>query len=686
MMPNRLADELSPYLRKHAENPVDWYPWSDEAFELARQTGKPVFVSIGYTTCHWCNVMEEESFSDPAVGKLLNDSFVNIKVDREERPDVDAVYMAACQTLNNGRGGWPLSVFLDHERRPFFAGTYFPKKSVDGRIGLMDLVSRIRYLWLNSYDSLLRSSAELTQAIGSTPKAPADSASKEAAPSSTRLAASVFDYLEAAYDVDKGGFGPAPKFPTPHALMFLMRHARKTGQEGTLMMALDTLRAMRRGGIYDHLAGGVHRYSTDDSWLVPHFEKMLYDQALLSMAYAEAWQVSGDEEFARVAREMLDCTLRDFSSAGGGFHSAWGADSTGPDGRMQEGAFYLWTHDAIKDTLGTQADNFINAFNVRPEGNFPNPAANNGGSLGQNILHLSPDMELPEGELMDCIVKLHEARKQRHLPELDDKVLTDCNGLIIAALASSGRALGESRYIDAASRAASFVLKELRPNGRLMHRWHGGHGGQQSGSPASAKQVAVDANADDYAFMAWGLLQLHQATRRQVWLDEAVALLDELIDGFLDPQEGGFWFTHARSKDLPVRRKEIYDGATPSANSVALSCLIKVGRLTGRKDMQEVGHGIITAMGHRVEATPSAHTMLAIGALLHQGPVTEVTIEGRPDADDTHALLDALDRTFLPETVVRFNEKNSQARALVCSGSECQPPVQSPSHMLQHLD
>jgi len=671
-MPNRLANEQSPYLRKHAENPVDWHPWGDEAFELARREDKPVFLSIGYTTCHWCNVMEEESFSDPEAAALLNDAFINIKVDREERPDVDAVYMAACQILNSGRGGWPLSIFLDHERRPFFAGTYFPKVSREGQTGLMDMVPRIKYIWLNDRESLLRSSAEITRAIG----APPEEAGGDI-PKGAELARAAYSELEESYDSEYGGFGMAPKFPTPHMLMLLMRRQGKTEERRALDMAAHTLRAMRRGGMYDQLGGGFHRYSTDRKWLVPHFEKMLYDQSLLMMALAEARLATGEQEFERVAREVAACLLRDFISPEGAFYSAWGADSTDASGKFREGAFYLWTKAGVREALGPEADGLIASFNIKPEGNFTDPF---GEALEEeNILHLSPDAGLPNESLQEAITELYEWRGRhasRVPPELDDKVLADWNGLAIAAFAKCGRAFGEPSYIDVARRAAEFLLNDMSPGGRLMHRWHSGH-------------IMVDANCDDYAFLIWGLIELHQATLDEKWLSEARRLTGELMEGFHDPVDGGFWFTHAGARGLPVRRKEIYDGATPSGNSVMLMNLARLGRLLGDSALEDAARGVLGAFGSRAAGTPSAYSMLAIGAELLDGPMTEVTIEGRtPDSDggyDTRAMLGALSGRLLPHVVVRLRLKEQPAVAHVCTGRECLPPVSGIEEMLASL-
>ena len=666
-MSNKLINEQSPYLRKHAGNPVDWHPWGDEAFELARSQDKPVFLSIGYTTCHWCNVMEEESFSDPEAAGLLNEAFVCIKVDREERPDIDAVYMAACQMFNNGRGGWPLSIFLDHDRRPFFAGTYFPKESRQGQLGLMDMVPRIRYIWLNDRQSLLRSSAEIIEAMGRAPE-PIDGDT----PAGGELANAAYAELEVSYDSLHGGFGMAPKFPTPHKLMLLLRRGAGKGDEQSLRMATHTLGAMRRGGMCDHLGGGFHRYSTDERWLVPHFEKMLYDQALLMMAYTDAFLATGEAEFSRVATEVASCLLRDFISPEGAFYSAWSADSLDAAGRLREGAFYVWRESDVRDTLGPRTDEFMAAFNIKPEGNFTDPFGE--AEAGENVLHLSPGATLPDGKLQAMIDELYKARQRRALPELDDKVLTDWNGLTIAAFARFGAAIGEPTYIQVAKRAADFLLDVLMPGGKLMHRWR-------------ASDVQVEANADDYAFLIWGLVELHQGTLEERWLEEAGRLAREFIEGFYDAGGGGFWFTAHGQEDLPVRRKETYDGATPSGNSVMLMNLVRLGCLLEDSALEEAARGLFEAFGPLALGSPSAYCMLAMGSELLNGSLHEVTIEGRAPGSiersgDTRLMHEAISGRLVPNVVVCLREKEQDAVAHVCSGSQCHPPVSSPEELL----
>jgi uncharacterized protein YyaL (SSP411 family) len=488
---NRLIEEKSPYLLKHAHNPVDWYPWGEEAFRRARGEDKPIFLSVGYTTCHWCNVMEDESFSDPEVAALMNEAFVSVKVDREERPDVDAIYMAVCQMLT-GAGGWPLTVIMTPEEKPFFAGTYFPKHSRFGRIGMMEFIPRVRELWKDEREKVFSSAENITASLERVSEnEPGGELGEEALHAAYRS-------LKGTFDPEHGGFGSSPKFPIPHNLRFLLRYWRRTGEGDALSMVEKTLRAMRLGGMYDQLGFGFHRYSTDREWLVPHFEKMLYDQALLSMAYAEAYQATKKEEYAEVVREVLSFVEKEMISPEGAFYSAWSADSEGEEGR-----FYLWRKEEVHDVLeDEQAEMLVKALNIESRGNYVDEMR--GERTGDNILHLkrtlpevAEELGAVEADIRSAMDSLYEQRKKREHPELDDKVLTDWNGLMIAALAMASGALGERHYLVLASRAADFILTGMRDReGRLLHRYRMG-------------EAAVRACADDYAFLTW----THRALR-----------------------------------------------------------------------------------------------------------------------------------------------------------------------------
>ncbi|HEX9596819.1 MAG TPA: thioredoxin domain-containing protein, partial [Anaerolineales bacterium] len=495
---NRLIFEKSPYLLQHARNPVDWYAWGPEAFEKARAGDKPVFLSIGYSTCHWCHVMAHESFEDTTVARLMNEAFVCIKVDREERPDVDQIYMSVCQAMT-GSGGWPLTVIMAPDKRPFFAGTYFPKKSMHQRIGMTELVPRVADLWRNQRASLLENANKMMDFLK-------DNANPKAGdPLGAEVLNQAFQQLSGRYDSQFGGFGQAPKFPSPHNFTFLLRYWQRTQEPSALQMVENTLQQMRLGGIYDHVGFGFHRYSTDSQWLLPHFEKMLYDQALLALAYLETFQATGKPEYAATAREIFTYVLRDMTSPEGGFYSAEDADSEG-----EEGLFYLWREDELRDVLGEEdGDWVITRFGVQEGGNFHDQAT--GRKTGDSILHLKIPLapasqkqergEDAEAERWQTIrQKLFDVREERIHPLKDDKILTDWNGLMVAALSRGAAALSEPEYAAAAARAADFILTRLRtPDGALLKRYRLG-------------EAALPAHADDYAFMIWGLIELYEAT------------------------------------------------------------------------------------------------------------------------------------------------------------------------------
>ena len=522
-MPNHLIAEKSPYLLQHAHNPVDWYPWGREAFEKARGEDKPIFLSVGYATCHWCHVMAHESFEDEEVARQLNQSFVSIKVDREERPDIDQVYMSVCQALT-GRGGWPLSIFMTPEAKPFFAGTYFPKTSRLGMSGFTELLAQIAALWKRDRGRILSAAEQTIQGIQ--PKTASVPGGITLNDQTLNLG---YDQLKKAFDPTWGGFGAAPKFPTPHHLTFLLRQyiRHPASQDHTIIE--KTLQAMRFGGVFDQIGWGFHRYSVDEKWMVPHFEKMLYDQALLAMAYTEAYQALKNPFHAQVSREIFEYVLRDMTSPEGGFYSAEDADSEG-----EEGLFYLWTHQQVKDVLGRDsADLFCRFYNITPAGNFEE---------GRNIpyLSISPEefalkenMELEELEtrLAGAREQLFSVREKRIHPLKDDKILTSWNGLMIAALAKGTQALGDPVYAQAAGKAARFILENMRtPEGGLYRRFREG-------------QVAYPGFLDDYAFFIWGLIELYETLFDIRFLEEAVALNQRLIDLFWDQEKGGCYFT-----------------------------------------------------------------------------------------------------------------------------------------------
>jgi len=599
---NRLIGEKSPYLLQHAHNPVDWYPWSAEAFARAKAEGKPVFLSVGYSTCHWCHVMERESFERQDVAELLNRHFIAIKVDREERPDLDAIYMHATQ-LMTGQGGWPNSVWLTPAGKPWFAGTYFPREDSFGRPGFKTVLKRLAEVWRTRRKDVEQQAEKLSEAVR---QLSAGLAGGGAATVSRDAAAQAVAQLRGDFDEPFGGFGAAPKFPPHGALRLLLAEHRRTGDPGLLKMVTKTLDAMAGGGIRDHLGGGFHRYATDRRWRVPHFEKMLYDNAQLARIYAEACRAAGRQEYRRVAEEVLEWVLREMTGPAGGFHSALDADSDG-----EEGKFYLWRREEIVEVLGADdGELFCRAYGVQETGNFRDEAT--GRQAGTNILHLPRPLEacakaeaLPVADLRERLrvgrARLLARRDRRARPLRDDKVLTGWNGLMIGSFAYAGRQLGRPRYVEAAAKAARFVLANLRKDGRLLRTWRGG-------------QARLAAYLDDYAFLADGLIELHQATGRKQWLDEAEALAAAMDTHYRDPN-GGFFFTAADHEDLLVRSKSPFDQAIPSGNAVASHVLVRLGRLTGRKRYLHQAGACLAAFWGSVQRMPQG----AVGMLLAAG-------------------------------------------------------------------
>ena len=689
--PNRLIHEKSPYLLQHAYNPVNWYPWGAEAFERARKEDKPIFLSIGYSTCHWCHVMERESFEDHEVAKFMNEAFVSIKVDREERPDLDHIYMTACQILT-GSGGWPLTIIMTPDKRPFFAATYIPKETRFGRMGMMDLIPRVRQVWKERRDDVLNSADKILAALKTVEKEPLG----EEPDSSTLDKA--YEELAGRFDESFGGFGKAPKFPTPHNFFYMLRYWKRTGSQKALEMVEKTLLEMRQGGIYDHVGFGFHRYSTDQEWLVPHFEKMLYDQAMLAMAYVEAYQVTGKENYKNTAEEIFTYVLRDMTAGTGGFYSAEDADSEGVEGK-----FYVWTKEEIRAVLPEEeADFFIKVFHVDERGNFQEEAT--GERTGANILHLkkslsqiASDLRISEKKLRDRLEaarqKLFAVREKRLHPYKDDKILTDWNGLMIAALAKGSRVFGDATYAQGARKAVDFIFDQMRSsNGRLLHRFRDG-------------QAGITANVDDYAFFIWGLIELYETTFDVPYLKTAMELNEEMLKHFWDGKSGGLFFTPDDGEDLIVRKKEIYDGAVPSGNAVAMLNLLRLARLTGQSLLEERAMKIGRAFSKAVEQFPSGYTQFLIAVDFGIGPCYEVVIAGHSEAEDTENMLKALNTRFIPNKVALFRPTDTEApeidslaeyvkhqvslegkaTAYVCMNFSCNQPTTEVDKMLEFM-
>ncbi len=688
---NRLGSERSPYLLQHRANPVDWYAWGDKAFAAAKAENKPVFLSIGYSTCHWCHVMTHESFEDPAIAALMNRTFVNIKVDREERPDIDAVYMTVCQAIT-GSGGWPLTIIMTPDKKPFFAGTYFPPESRHGRIGMPELTDRIDDLWTNRKQDLLKSADKVTQLLRNY-SLPAAGALSEIS-----LLTAALDELTSDYDPVHGGFGGAPKFPTPQKLIYLLRYWKRFKDDQALQMVEKTLQGMRQGGIYDHVGFGFHRYATDATWLLPHFEKMLYDQAMIAVACLETYQATGREEYAQTAREIFGYVLRDLRSPQGGFYSAEDADSEG-----EEGKFYVWTKAEVEQVLTQQEASIWNRiYCVESGGNYHDEASNQ--KIGSNIFHLKqplhawamqlkmPDYEL-QALLEKCRHKLYRVREKRVHPFLDDKILTDWNGLMIASLALGARVLNNHQYEIAARAAADFILSTLRDDqGNLLHCCRN-------------NEAAIPAFLDDHAFLIWGLIELYQTGFDVKYLEAAIVLNDHLLQRFWDDRDGGFFFTANDHEELLFRKKSIHDGAIPSGNSVSAMNLLRLARLTGNTQLEQKTERIGSAFTGLIKQSPSSVAFYLTALDYLMGPSHEIVIAAEQDSRAVKAVNQALSGRFLPNKVVMLVPDSSQAAAIrkiapftasfkgekgkaliyVCTGRSCKKPTTDIEEMIDLL-
>ena len=700
---NKLAEEKSPYLLQHAENPVDWYPWGPEAFEKARAENKPIFLSIGYSTCHWCHVMERESFENERIAEILNRGYIAIKVDREERPDVDRIYMTFVQATTGG-GGWPMSVWLTPDLQPFFGGTYFPPENRYGHPGFASILTQIEDAWRTSREQIRRIRARSGRAAPEARVRWSPGAPRASTPASLD---SGFFVFRRTFDPDKGGFGGAPKFPRPSVFDFLLRYHRRTRNQEALDMALLTLREMAKGGMNDQLGGGFHRYSVDERWFVPHFEKMLYDQAQLASSYLHAFQISGDPQYAEVARTIFDYVLRDMTDAGGGFYSAEDADSVidPEEPRVKgEGAFYVWSDEEIRALVPEpEAGWFCHRYGVADGGNVANDPHQE--FTNRNILYEAATLEetarqfdRPLEEIRDGIDRakrmLLEARSARVRPHLDDKILTSWNGLMISALALGGAVLDEPRYAEAARRAAEFLLERMyNPRtGVLLRRYR-------------QDDAAIPGFLDDYALFAQALLDLYEAQFDRRYLDLAVRLTEKQIELFEDRQEGAFFSTAAGDDSLVMRVKEDYDGAEPSGNSVAILNLLRLAQITARSDFRVSAEHALSAFAPRLSAAPVALPYLLAACEFRLSDPRQVILVGERGAEDTNSLVRALYSRFLPNRVVllvdsaetrkalaegipaveSMEKLDGRAAAYVCRNYTCQLPVSEASELAELL-
>jgi uncharacterized protein YyaL (SSP411 family) len=693
-MPNRLASEQSPYLRQHANNPVDWYPWGEEAFARARELDRPIFLSVGYSTCHWCHVMERESFENVSVAEVLNAHFMPIKVDREERPDVDRVYMTYVQATT-GSGGWPMSVFLTPALEPFFGGTYFPPDNRYGRPGFLALLRYLAEAWQKDRARILEAGTNSIQQL----RAFLDAEGARAG-AAEELIEKVYQPLRRSFDTVYGGFGGAPKFPRPAALEFLLAYYGRTKDEEAIEMVGKTLRAMAEGGMNDQLGGGFHRYSVDERWFVPHFEKMLYDQAQLAAVYLKTYQITGDAELAAQARRIFDYVLREMTDSGGGFYSAEDADSAetaAEPEKKSEGAFYLWTQAEVERLIGQPAAGmFSMRYGLQADGNVREDP--HGEFQGKNIVAVRQGMEavarvygVSEAEAEERIEeargKLMQARGARPRPHRDDKILTSWNALMISAFALGARVLGEPKYGEAAKRAARFVLEKLydASSGVLLRRYRGG-------------DAAIPAFLDDYANFVAALLDLYEMDFDIQWVERARVLARRMVELFEDRERGGFFSTAAGDRNLLLRIKEDYDGAEPSGNSAAIAALERLALVTGEEEFQGAARRGLEAMMGRLAAQPTAMPLLAVAVDFNLRPPRQIVLAGDPEAPSMREFDRARNRHALrAAAVIRMGTAEERAyweklrpalaamtpvegkpAAYVCRNLVCELPVSEP--------
>jgi uncharacterized protein YyaL (SSP411 family)/aryl-alcohol dehydrogenase-like predicted oxidoreductase len=673
--PNRLIHETSPYLLQHAYNPVDWHPWGKEALTRAREANRPILLSIGYSACHWCHVMERESFENEQIAALMNEHFVCIKVDREERPDLDEIYMQATLALNHGQGGWPMTVFLTPEQEPIFAGTYFPPADRWGRPGFASVLAKVAEFWRADQDGLRRQAGDITKQLKQSMQVASPVSVGEA-----ELDAAAGQFAD-EFDAQFGGFGQAPKFPPATGLSLLLRQHHRTGDRQALAMVTKTLDAMAAGGIYDHVGGGFARYSTDERWLVPHFEKMLYDNALLARTYLEAWQATETQQYRRVATETLDYVLREMTSPEGGFYSATDADSEGVEGK-----FFVWTPDEIRAAVPDEADahRFCAYYDITPGGNWEHKSIPN---TPEPLESVAAHLKISPGDLQATLDRVkplvHAARARRVPPGLDDKVLTAWNGMMIGAMAEGARVLGDSRYLEAAEEAADFLLRTMKRSDDGLYRTY------------RAGKAHLDACLEDYAYLAEGLIDLYEAGAHEGYLDEAVRLAERTLADFSDAQHGGFFTTARDHESLILRSREGPDGATPSGNAVAASVLARLSFHFDREDFRQAAVNAVRVYGRQMTRYPRAFAKsLCVVDLMLRGPV-ELALIGSPAEPGYEALRAEINRRYLPNRIIAHHDPQGpdpdhpltrgktpvtgRAALYICRNFSCRAPITDPA-------
>ena len=676
---NHLKDETSPYLRQHKHNPVDWYPWSEEAFQKAKKEHKPIFLSIGYATCHWCHVMAHESFEDENVATLLNKHFICIKVDREERPEIDQIYMHVCQLLT-GRGGWPLTIIMTPDKKPFFAATYIPKTSRYGMIGLLTLLAEIKKIWDENQEKIMESATEITKRLQQQPP------SSQQIKIDQKILEKTYDTLVTDFDKLHGGFGKTQKFPLPHHLLFLLRYWKITKHPYSLKMVTTTLKQMRHGGIFDHIGFGFHRYATERTWKIPHFEKMLYDQALLLNVYTEAYQATQNNVFKQTAEEIITYCIRDLLSSNEAFYAAEDADSEG-----KEGKFYTWTYEELSTHLTSDELNIASiVYSIKKEGNVHL----NADKTTENILYQSMTIKeaamilgLSEKDLTEKISiirkKLFNIRSQRTHPDKDDQILTDWNGLMIASLAKAARSFNEQKYLRSAEQAITYIQKNrLTKKNELIHSHRNNHDN-------------INGYATDYACITWAMIELYQTTFNPIYLQYALQFTSYLLNHFWDKTQGGFFITADTAESMLVRQKEIYDGSIPSANAIILQNLIRLSHITGNTHLEEKAHELSNTFSTQINTHPTAYTHFISAVQYMITSTQEIVIVGEPKNKHTKQILSFLQSTYLPHTIIivrdpkdtnslldelipwitNYDQINNKTTVYICKNQTCQQPL-----------